>query len=248
MSNVLQNYFMIDGTASTTWGIWINGDGVWKGSEPDIESVSIPGRNGDLTLSNNRWHNSEVYYRCFIPALFKGRFSSFRATLLNKVGYFRLEDTYNPNKFRKARISGGLDISSIEWANDTGSFTVRFDCMPQRFLTSGETYETISSSGDTIVNQTLYDALPNIRTKGYGTITFTNGTYTCSITIGTNSFTYFLYTSCEEMDCRKSDYTNRNSYLTLNSGSFPKLPPGTTTITYDNTFTDVAIKPLWWTL
>ena len=248
MSNVLQNYFMIDGTASTSWGIWISGDGVWRGAEADIESVAIPGRNGELTLSNNRYHNVDIYYRCFIPKLFKGNFADFRKTLLSKVGYFRLEDTYNPNKYRLARVSGGLDISTIEWVNDTGSFTVRFNCQPQQFYTSGETYEEIVNSGDSIVNQTLYDALPNIRTKGYGTITFTNGSYTCTITIGTNTFTYYLYTNCEEMDCRKSDYTNRNSYLTLNNGNFPKLPPGITTITYDNTFTTVAIKPQWWTL
>ena len=247
MSNVLQNYFMIDGTASTTWGIWINGDGRWRGAEPDIESVAIPGRNGDLTLSNNRWHNSEVYYRCFIPKQFKNNYDSFRATLLSKAGYFRLEDTYRPNEYRMARVSGGLDISSIEWVNDTGSFTVRFDCMPQRFMTSGESYITLTT-GDKLDNAYLYDALPNIRTKGYGTITFTNGDYSCSITIGQNTFTYYVYTDCDEMDCRMSNYTNRNSYLTLNNNVFPKLPPGKTTITFDNTFTDVGIKPRWWTL
>ena len=247
MSNVLQNYFMIDGTASTTWGIWINGDGRWRGSEPDIESVAIPGRNGDLTLSNNRWHNSEVYYRCFIPKQFKNNYDSFRATLLSKAGYFRLEDTYRPNEYRMARVSGGLDISSIEWVNDTGSFTVRFDCMPQRFLTSGESYTEITS-GTVLNNTTLYTALPAIRTKGYGTITFTNGGNSVAIAIGSNNFTYYLYTNCEEMDCRNASYVNRNSYLTLTNNVFPSLPPGNTTITFDNTFTAFAVKPMWWTL
>lgn len=247
MSNAWQNYFMIDGVSSLTWGIWISGDGRWQGAEPDIETVAIPGRNGELTLSNNRYHNSEVYYRCFIPRSFLSEFESFRATLLSKAGYVRLEDSYRPSEYRMGRVSGGLDISSIEWVNDTGSFTVRFSCMPQRYLTSGDAYAAITSGG-TLINSTLYDALPNIRTRGYGTITFSNTDYSCAITIGLNSFTYLLYTSSEEQDCRTSGYANRNSYLTLNDGEFPKLPSGTTTITYDNTFTSVEIRPRWWTL
>lgn len=249
MSNTLQNYFSIDGQASTTWGIWINGDGRWSGAEPDVETVAVPGRNGELILSNNRWHNTEVYYRCFIPRQFKDNYDSFRAVLLNKAGYFRLEDTYRPNEYRMARVSGGLNISTIEWVNDTGTFTVRFNCKPQRYLKSGEQYRTITNGG-TLENPTLYDALPIIRTKGYGTMTVTNGTYSCAYTIAQNSLTYYLHVSSEEEDCYADSHAhaNRNSYLTLNNKTFPVLKPGTSTLTFSNTFTEVDVIPGWWTL
>lgn len=241
--NILQNYFMIDGVSSLAYGIWINGDGRWGGAEPDVEVVSVPGRSGELTLSNDRWHNRELYYRCFILKNFISNFESFRAMLLAKAGYRRIEDTYKPTEYVMGRVTGGLDISSIEWVNDTGSFTVRFSCMPQRFLTSGETEQNIMTDA-TVTNPTQFYSKPIIRTKGYGTITIDSKSYT----IAQNSLTYYLYVDSDTEDCRASGGQNRNSYLTLNDGVFLTIPPGNSTVLYDNTFTEVKLTPRWWTL
>ena len=47
------NWFIFDGKNSRDYGIYISGSGTFNAPEMDITTVEIPGRNGDLTISNN---------------------------------------------------------------------------------------------------------------------------------------------------------------------------------------------------
>ncbi len=256
--NPSQHYFEFNGRKSTDFRIWISGDGTFAGAEPDIESIEIPGRNGSLTLWNGRYRNVSVYYRCFIPKYFANQFPIFRNWLLHDPGYHKLTDTYRSTFFRQGRILSGLDISSIEWKDDTGSFTVRFDCMPQQFSDLGDTFQEIYDSGDFIRDVDPWgaanDTKPIIATRGYGKVTIDYGDdheNPISFTIAQNSFTYDLYTDCELENCYANATTmiNRNSYLTLDDGKFPILMGNAkNTITFDNTFSKVRVKPRWFRL
>jgi phage-related protein len=256
MSNPKQNYFEYNGKKSTDFQIWINGDGRYASPEPDVESIEVPGRNGALTLWNGRYRNVSVYYRCVIPFQFRGNYDNFRTWLLHDVGYHKLNDTYKTDEFRQARVLSGLDISSIEWANNIGTFTVRFDCMPQRFKNIGDEFQEIYQSGDFIgdYDHAWYPSKPIIATQGYGQITIDHGDNhedPVTITIAQNTFAYNLYVDCDLENCYANLTTmqNRNSYLTLNDGKFPILLPATkNTITFDNTFTIVKIKPRYFRL
>lgn len=253
-----QKYFEYNGKKSTDFGIWINGDGTFAGAEPDIESIEIPGRNGSLTLWNGRYRNVSVYYRCFTTRYFAGSFAMFRNWLLHDVGYHKLSDTYQSGYFRQARVLSGLDISSIEWKDDTGSFTVRFDCMPQRFTDAGDTFQEMYDSGGFIgdfdYHSSANDTKPIIATRGYGKVTIDYGDNhenPISFTIAQNSFTYDLYTDCELENCYANQITmvSRNDYLTLDDGKFPILKGDVKNyITFDNTFSRVRIKPRWFRL
>lgn len=256
-----RKYFEYNGKKSSDFGVWINGDGTFAGAEPDIESIEIPGRNGSLTLWNGRYRNVSVYYRCFITRYFSaGAFAIFRNWLLSEPGYHKLVDGYQTGYFRQARVLSGLDISSIDWKDDTGSFTVRFDCMPQRFTDAGDTFQEIYDSGDFIGDFDLsfgsspHDTKPIIATRGYGKITIDYGDdheNPISFTIAQNSFTYNLYTDCESENCYANVTTmiNRNSYLTLDDGKFPILKGNVKNyITFDNTFSSVKVKPRYFRL
>lgn len=237
-----RQYFTLGGVPSTDYGIITDGSGTFSGAEPDVETVSVPGRNGDLTFFNGRYYNVPYQYRCIILSNARARYEAFRAFLLSDPGYRRLEDTYNPGEYRMARISGGIDISEISWLQNAATFTVRFDCMPQRFLKTGEEEITLTS-GYVLTNDTEYTALPIIKTVGNGLVNVGNISYGLASNPGG-----VIILDSEAQDAYTEQGDSRNDYLTLSNDKVPVLPPGDTEITFDSTFTEVKIIPRWFKL
>lgn len=161
-----------DGEDSRNYGVYITGEAVYNAPERDVEMITIPGRNGSFALDNGRFENIEVSYPAGIfaenEADFRQAISDFRNFLCSRKGYVRLQDEYNPDEYRMAVYKSGLEVDPAMLR--AGEFTITFDCKPQRWLTSGETKQTIASSGDTITNPTLFDARPMIETYGYGSL------------------------------------------------------------------------------
>ena len=166
-----------DGVSSRNYGVYITGEAVFNAPERDVEMITIPGRNGAFALDNGRFQNIEVSYPAGIfadnEADFAEAISEFRNYLCSKRGYCRLQDEYNPDEYRLAIYKSGLEVEPAFLK--AGEFTITFECKPQRFLTSGETKQTIANSCDTITNPTLFDAGPLLEVDGYGTIDV-NGT------------------------------------------------------------------------
>lgn len=165
--------FEFDGTDSRDFGVYITGSGVYDAPEREVEMISIPNRNGAFALDKGRFENIEVTYPAGIYADTEADFaegiSDLRNFLCSKRGYCRLTDEYNPNEYRMAIYKSGLEVEPA--LLKAGEFEITFECMPQRFLTSGETEQTITSGG-TITNPTLFKANPLIKVNGYGDIDF----------------------------------------------------------------------------
>ena len=165
-----------DGVSSRTYGVYITGEAVYNAPERDVEMITIPGRNGSFALDNGRFENIEVSYPAGIfadtEADFRQAISDFRNFLCSRNGYVRLQDEYNPDEYRMAVYKSGLEVTPAMLK--AGEFTITFDCKPQRWLTSGETKQTIASSGDTITNPTLFEASPLLEVYGYGAVSFNN--------------------------------------------------------------------------
>lgn len=163
-----------DGVSSRNYGVYITGEAVFNAPERDVEMITIPGRNGAFALDNGRFQNIEVSYPAGIFADneedFAEAISEFRNYLCSKRGYCRLQDEYNPDEYRLAIYKSGLEVEPAFLK--AGEFTITFECKPQRFLTSGETKQTIATSGDTITNPTLFESGPLIEIEGYGAIDF----------------------------------------------------------------------------
>ena len=132
---------------SADYGICISGEGVFDAPKRAVEMVNIPGRNGALAIDQGYYENIVVTYPAhnYEPEMsdFKERLSDFRNALASQIGYQRLSDTFHPNEYRMAVFDEGLDINPIKY-NTASQFDIKFDCKPQRFLTSGETEETVS--------------------------------------------------------------------------------------------------------
>ena len=157
---------------SADYGIYISGEGVFDAPKRAVEMVNIPGRNGALAIDQGYYENIVVTYPAhnYEPEMsdFKERLSDFRNALASQIGYQRLSDTFHPNEYRMAVFDEGLDINPIKY-NTASQFDIKFDCKPQRYLTSGETEITVES-GDTLTNPTQYESSPLLEIGGYGEI------------------------------------------------------------------------------
>lgn len=165
-----------DNTSSRSYGVYITGQAVFNAPERDVEMISIPGRNGAFALDKGRFENITVTYPAGIfaqnEADFAQAISDFRNFLCSKKGYCRLTDEYNPSEYRMAIYKSGLEVEPAQLR--AGEFEIVFECMPQRYLTSGETAVSVASGG-TLTNPTLFEASPLLEIEGYGTINV-NGT------------------------------------------------------------------------
>lgn len=166
------NSLTFDGINSLDYGIYITGEAVYDAPERDVEAVEIPGRNGALILDKGRWKNLEVTYRAGTfgndPSDFAEKVSAFRNAMATRIGYKRITDTYHPDEYRLGTLAGAFEVNA-EGRKRAGEFDLVFNCQPQRFLTSGDTSQTITS-GQTLNNPTLNEAKPLLEVEGYGAI------------------------------------------------------------------------------
>lgn len=160
-----------DGIQSDTYGIYITGEAVFNAPARDVNMITIPGRNGLFAQDNGRFENITVTYPAGLfgatEADFRAGIESLRNQFCSRKGYKKLIDEYNPDEYRMAVYKSGLEVTPETLR--AGTFDLTFECKPQRFLTSGETAQAVTS-GATLTNPTLFNAKPLIEAKGYGAI------------------------------------------------------------------------------
>lgn len=232
---LMRHNLVIDGKNFADFGVWISGHGTLNAPVPDVETVSVPGRNGDLTMDNGRYQNIPVTYQCFVRNDLLPNLIAVKNYLLENRGYRRIEDGYHPEHYRVGRYVGGSEVVGSQMLRQ-GYFTLEFDCKPERWLKSGEAAQTVGS-GAVLRNPTGMPAKPLIKATGNGSITI--GDYT--VTVANNSGAD-IYIDCELMDAY-SGSLNRNNRITTTA--FPVLGAGDNTITF-NGLTNVEITPRWW--
>lgn len=218
------------------FGVYVEDSAAHAKPIRSYERIEVPGRDGDLTISNNRFENVDITLTCLIKKEFIERYAAFLAFLQSTDGYQRLELGTEADFYRMAILK---DIDEPElgpWAH-FGKFDLTFSAKPQRWYKSGEMAKENPTS---LINPSYYTALPLIRCYGAGTLKF--GTET--IVIAKNSYPYI------DIDCELQDAyygaTNCNSLITLSSGDFPTLPEGKTGMSF--TGTKFEVTPRWWTI
>lgn len=164
--------FTFGGVTSSDYGIYIGGEGTFNAPKRAVETISIPGRNGDFILDKGRFENITLTYTAINYEkdllTFAQNLSDFRNALAAQKGYQRLTDSFNPTEYRMACFVDGVEIDPIKY-NTASQFEITFNCKPQRYLMSGES-EIDVTTGDTIFNPTLFEAHPLLEAEGYGAI------------------------------------------------------------------------------
>ncbi len=238
----MRNEMIYGGKNLKDFGVYISGPGVFNAPKRNITTISIPGRNGDLTCDNGKYENTDGKYPAFIVEDMATNIEALRNYLLCKIGYQRIEDTYNPDEYRMGRFKGPFTAKPDD-SLKRAKFDLIFDCMPQRYLKSGEEYISVSD-GYTLLNPTLMTALPLIRVSTLDSAGWIQ-IGSLKVSIGRVGITVI---DCEMQEAYDGwDGTiNCNSYITLNNGSFPCLTPGENSIALANC--TASIMPRWWRL
>lgn len=250
-----------NGKSLADYGVHVSGDGTFNSPEKDFETVEVPGRNGDLHIFNERFKNVDLTYKAFIigdnypsnygkdnyddarsdKAIdFRARIRSLRAWLMYPNGYVRLEDTYHPDEYRMALFKGPLETEAV--LLQAGEFDLTFNCMPQRFLKSGE-FAIEFSTNATLFNPSLFTSRPFVRVYGKGELVIGNQ----SITISNDYPNSYIDIDCDIQDAYYES-TNCNKYVTLVDGEFFKLGVGETDITLGSGISKIELIPRWWTI
>lgn len=140
-----------NGKKSSSLGVHVSGKGTYNAAELDISSHVVPGRNGEILISNGRYKNIEVTYPAFAPSDFEARVQAVRNWMRSAEGYRRIEDNYDPDHFRMGIAKKVLTFNTSQ-LNRGANFQMVFDCKPQRFLKSGEEPFAVGEWGPTVLD------------------------------------------------------------------------------------------------
>lgn len=236
---MLDETFYLDGIDATSAGIRLQKPIVFSEAVPNIESKTIPGRNGDLIFETGSYKNRSGSASCFcLQEDVETAISSAGRFLMSKKGYRRLETSNDPNHYWMARVENSPQIEMRLRA--LAPFDIRFDCKPQRFLKSGENAIAFTESGS-ISNQYGQIALPLITLYGQGKGTLTIGD--CVVDVKELDEILFL-----DSDTQNAYNNNGNKNMSINAPTFPTLPDGDTQIAFSGGIERVEIVPRWWEL
>lgn len=207
------------------------------------QTVSVPGRSGDLHFAEDAFENFIQPYECY----FHGKLPTpeqshaVKAWLSAAPGYHRLEDAYDPKHFHLASFWGPMDIENT--LNEFGRCVVNFDCMPQAYLISGEQKLSYEAPG-AIDNPTLFTALPIITVYGTGPGTVTIG----SCTVEIKKITQPIILDCDTQNAysQPGEGAPEPQNSNIKAIPFPALEPGSNPIAFDGGITKLEIVPRWW--
>lgn len=231
--------FYLDGIDAQSASIYLQKPIVFSEAVPNIESKTIPGRNGDLIFETGSYKNRRGSASCFcLQEDVETAVSSAGRFLMRKKGYRRLETSDDPNHYWMARVENSPQMEMR--IRVLAPFEIGFDCKPQRFLKSGENKTSFTASGS-LSNQYGQVALPLITLYGQGAGTLTIGSCVVEV-IALNEVLYL------DSDTQNAYNNNGNQNMNINAPSFPTLPNGETQITFSGGIERVEIVPRWWEL
>lgn len=238
--------------------LYIDTSEAFNRPKKNIETINVPGRNGDLVIDYGTFQNVMITYPCYIRGNFDAKFQTLMNLLGTMSGYQRIECSNDTTHYRMG-IPVIPQTPKVKRINEDGYFDLSFNCKPQRFLTSGETIINVSN-GQTITNPTGFAAMPQLIFDYTGTYTFKfeNG-YTSSnpayrkvdatATID-GIFISSLIIDSALMECYDmGDQISANQFVTFTPNVYPILygadGQNTTKVT---TNTGFRMRPNWWEL
>lgn len=230
------NSFIFNGQSSADFGLIISQKDIYSAPARDQSFVSVPGRNGDVIVDNNRYENATVYYTVGCKDI-KNKATALKLWLC-KPGYFRLTDTYQPSYFRMAAFASALPIDEV--LENVGQAKIVFNCKPFMYSVAGEDTITLTTAGS-VNNPEGFESLPYIKITGSENVT---------LTINNNSYYMTSIGPSIELDSELMSAYRGSTLLNSKIGftEFPVLEPGTNNISWTGSVTKVEIVPRWRTL
>ena len=231
--------FTFNGKSNTEFGLRVAEGKKITTSSLDVERVSVPGRDGELLISNNRLNSAELSF----PVNFvkeKGLIATevYRISeWLNVAGYKDLTISYDPDFIYRAAY---LETFSIEETmRQFGKTTINFVCYPVKFYKQGRTTQTLSN-GATVNGLGNVKANPVITLVGSGDCTLTINGRKTKLRAVQNTITL-------DMQARQVFSGNLPAWdkvVRAPQYQLPYLDAGRNLISWDGDFT-VKMAPYW---
>lgn len=229
------------GEASDDYGMVVAEAPTFEKPTRKATVYQVPGRNGSIIFQQDAFNDVARVYKVWLTANGDENLATaanaVSAWLISKMGYQRLEDSFEPDVYRLAYYNGGNDITNE--LTQYGETTLNFVCRPERFLKDGEHPITVTN-GDKINNPTKFASKPLIHIEGSGAVTISAGGNTMSATL-----TDYINIDCDTMNAYRLAAENMNNKI---SGAFPKLMPGINAIGITGTVTKCEITPRFFTI
>ena len=221
-----RDFFWLDNQRCDAFGIRLQGPITFSQPTPKMETVTVPGRNGDLHYYEGAYNNVTGEARCF--ALEK----DYVGKALSSIA------RYTPDIFRMATVTAGPNTEIR--MRILAPFDLTFDCMPQKFLLEGE-QEMEAEKGLVLLNE-WFPALPLISITGSGEgILNINDKHLSTLEGFTGTLIY-------DADTQNAYYGSSNKNSVISAPEALVLPHGECEITWSGGIESVTITPRWWTL
>ena len=225
-------YFLWKNTDSRTMGLWLSQYPDRVRASERINSVSIPGRAGELVLTEGSNVYEPVRLVTRVQTVPTNDFDMLHDWL---SGEGLVVFGSQPNRAWKARIQSEVAFGRI--SNSLLEASIQFDCEPFKRQFPAETDITMTASGS-VVNIGNVEAYPVITITGSGDIV---------LTVNDKAFSIEDLSSKAVLDCdaRMAVDNSGNNILESTDGDFPVLTVGTNTVSWTGTVTSVVITPRW---
>ena len=222
-----------NGRSFSEFGVFADLSQTLGSPEKDYDFISIPGRNGDLSIFNDKFKDIEFAVHCYIKNDFVQNYRNLIDFLNESHGYLRFETSKEPDYYREALFLGEVD-PIVRPFNRNGSFDLAFRCHPQRWLKSSLEMIDVGANYK-IFNPTNMPAKPLIRFIGNGELRFVvDEEIIGKITIRNNASPSYVDIDCETYDAYsvdgQGDVVNRNGDVTFDID--PYIPPGECSLPY----------------
>ena len=229
-------YFYLDGEDSRDRGIYLSSAVKIGGAKPILDTVSVPGRSGELVSYDGGYQNVRFQVECFIHGRTVGTDLGNVVQWVIKPGYRRLELPWEDG-YRLGYVTQGPETEAR--AKILRTFELEFSCKPQVFLYQGER-EITAVNGGKIYNDWM-PSLPKITVEGNGAGSLTVG----DITVTLRDIDEYITLDSDIQDAFRGT-ANKNS--TITAPEFPVLQTGENIISWSGGVTGVTILPRWWHL
>ena len=126
------------GINSGDYKAYITNAGIYKSPAKRYKKHTVPGRNGVLLEDLGTYENIEVEYPFCVYENCDINYDEFIAAMRRKKGYQRIDDTFHPEYYRVGAFLDELEPKEITADAEMCNGVLKFDCLPQKYLTSGE--------------------------------------------------------------------------------------------------------------
>lgn len=241
------------------FGVRVAGFNSYAAPGRQVQGYTIPGRAGeffpagDVGVIPNMIREYELaLYR---DSSYESTLQQIRNWLLTPNDYCKLMDSYETGLFYMARFTGDV-VPERRGAGNNFVIPIKFSCMPQRFLDSGETWVEFETGEGVLYlnNQTPNNAYPLAYVANERNEELTLSLWDedaqmarASMTIDAYSQCYFDFetTNAYVIDLSTGRMIPQNDLITAISGDW-EIHPGVNLLKRSSNELGVTLKPRWW--